>query len=97
MTPPAGTIQIDQQGASDLANTLRSSLQGYLNFSLQSIGAISGVNGGYKHDGLQGGLKGALSAWSDLITSDANAVTAAFGVMKDADKAAAKELLGLVA
>lgn len=95
MAPQGNLIQASDKGAIELADTVKASLSGYLDFTLSTIGPSSGVEGGYKHDGLSRGIKGALSAWNDLILSDANALIAAHGALTDVDKAQAQQMLGV--
>ena len=90
-----GTIQTDSGVAGELATSVSDFLAGYLGFSLTLIEGDAPVEGSTDHDGFQGDIRDALTAWSELIASDAKALVDADADFTSQDNATAKGLLGV--
>lgn len=91
----SGLLQSNAEGANELASTVQSSLGGYLGFTLSAISLSAPVTGSADHDGLSSGISKALCTWSDLIVSDAKALTSAATELEDIDSTIAGRLMGV--
>ena len=87
-------IQTNEAGTSELADVVRTSLDGYLGFALSPVKDKVPTNGGWSHDALSGGIVGALSAWDALVTSDACAIEGILGEVVYQDSLLAQRLMG---
>lgn len=90
-----GRIQSSSEGASALASTIKESMRGYLDFSLNSISSSATVSGSTDHDNLSNGISSSLSAWEALIDSDATALVTNATILEGVDGTIAQKLMGV--
>ncbi len=88
------TIQVSEGAASALAGEIKMVLGNYPSFTLRSITGLNPVPASTTHDGLTRGIGNALSAWSDLIVSDTQAIMDADAEFQLLDQAQVVSLLG---
>jgi len=89
------TISSDEAAANTFASTIKESLKDYLSYSFVTIADSNTARGSAVHDSLKGGLNSALSAWRDLIESDAAVIESAAEEFGDLDNSIAQGLMGI--
>ena len=91
----AELLQSNADRASSLASEVQQSLASYLGFKLLNISGPAPVLGSNIHDNLSSPLSNALSAWNNLIVSDANALLNIASTLEGTDSTVARGLLGV--
>jgi len=86
------SIVSDESAAGELAAYVQSCLDEYLGFKLCELSPHAQVSASSAHDSLAGGISNALSAWNDLVVSDANALIDAAQRFSICDKELARFL-----
>jgi len=89
------TIQSNSEGASELALRIQESLSKYSSFALSDISASAPVPGSAVHSDISSSVLSALTAWNDIIVSDARALESACRELAGIDESVAQQLLGV--